>query len=158
MFYRWVDDVSFFQCVLYLEHLQFLQEKRIGFNFLKVSVLKGSLRWNLIQNNFKSICPSIIQFQHFQQWSISFLSDYRRKATSEVNRKVIMQLFRTISADDDLFSRLGEHIGQTNIFIAIERNSRKIFSDILPHYLTNKPGFKYPPTNNRCKLTSFILR
>ena len=69
-----------------------------------------------------------------------------------------MQLFRTISADDDLFSRLGEHVGQTNIFIAFERNSNKIISDILPHYLTNKPGFKYPPTNNRCKLTSFILR
>ena len=53
-----------------------------------------------------------------------------------VNRKVIMQLFRTMSTDDSLFSRMGEYLGRTNIFIAIEKDSTHIPSEALPKYLS----------------------
>ena len=75
-----------------------------------------------------------------------------------VNRKVIMQLFRTMSTDDSLFLRMGDYIGRTNIFIALEKDSTHNRSDVLPNYLLSKSGFTYPPTNKKCKITSFILR
>ena len=70
----------------------------------------------------------------------------------------MMQLFRTMTTDDKIFSRMGEKLSRTNLFLALEKRSPSDELEPLPYYLSVKKEFKFPPINKRCKLTSFILR
>ena len=70
----------------------------------------------------------------------------------------MMQLFRTMATNDKIFSRMGEKLSCTNLFVALEKQSSQTKKEGLSRYLSVKNEFNFPPINRRCKLATFILR
>ena len=63
-----------------------------------------------------------------------------------------------MTTHDKIFSRMGEKLSRTNLFLALEKRLPSDELEPLPFYLSVKKEFKCPPNNKRCKLTNLILR
>lgn len=80
------------------------------------------------------------------------------KASSDiVNRRIMMQLFRTMTTDEKLFSRMDVKLRCTNLFIALEMSPNGNENNSLQN-LSTKNEFRFPPRSKMSKLTSFVLR
>ncbi len=75
-----------------------------------------------------------------------------------VNRRIMTQLFRTMATHEDVFSRMGEKLSRTNLYVALQKRICSKENDKIPQYMSFKTEFKYPPANKRCKMTTFNLR
>ena len=94
------------------------------------------------------------------------LSDYSRP-TNQVNRRIAMQLFRTLASHEQIFSWLGQNFVRTNLYVAILTDSsiscHKDVSFDSPDDNIACPGlsvrseFQFPPANQRCKLGVFKI-
>ena len=68
-----------------------------------------------------------------------------------------MQLFRTMTTDEKLFSRMDVKLRCTNLFIALEMSPNGNENNSLQN-LSTKSEFRFPPRSKMSKLTSFVLR
>jgi hypothetical protein len=62
-----------------------------------------------------------------------------------------------MATHEEIFSRMGEKLGRTNLFLALGKDASCKQNDFIPKYMSLKSEFNFPPAKKRCKLTSFIL-
>merc|ERR1719412_851107 len=80
---------------------------------------------------------------------------YIKMSNEMVNRRIMTQLFRTMATHEDIFSRMGEKLCCTNLYVALRKGTCCKENDNIPQYMSIRPQFKYPPVNKRCKMTTF---
>lgn len=79
-----------------------------------------------------------------------------KASTDIVNRRIMMQLFRTMTTDEKLFSRMDVKLRRTNLFIALEMSPNGNENNYIQN-LSTKNEFQFPPRSKMSKLTSFVL-
>ena len=136
-----------------LAHLQPPQKSYIAQFSLRVSTLHSFLTPG-VQNSGRTI----ITLDNTVSLLMIFLYSGCLKASSDiVNRRIMMQLFRTMTTDEKLFSRMDVKLRCTNLFIALEMSPNGNENNSLQN-LSTKNEFQFPPRSKMSKLTSFVLR
>ena len=141
-----------------LAHLQPHQKSYIAQFSLRVSTLHSFLTPG-VQNSGRTIIVSEITLDNTVSLLMIFLYSGCLKASSDiVNRRIMMQLFRTMTTDEKLFSRMDVKLRCTNLFIALEMSPNGNENNSFQNYLSVKNEFRFPPRSKMSKLTSFVLR